>query len=202
MKFLDKKFLIIFLLFIIICALIYILKQSNDEDIISTDEFYITSTSNTTEEESINIIVHIHGEILNPGLVYLPIDSRISDAISAAGGITEIADLSKVNLAYKLKDAQKIYIPSIYDEEQEIYIQEDAGANVVIPDSSPPSLLININTAIQPELETLPGIGASTAKKIIDYRLTNGNFKKIEDIMNVPGIGESKFNSIKDQICI
>lgn len=202
MKFLDKKILIIFLLFIIICALIYILKQSNDEDIISTDEFYITSTSNTTEEESINIIVHIHGEILNPGLVYLPIDSRISDAISAAGGITEIADLSKVNLAYKLKDAQKIYIPSIYDEEQEICIQEDAGANVVVPDSSPPSLLININTAIQSELETLPGIGTSTAKKIIDYRLTNGNFKKIEDIMNVPGIGESKFNSIKDQICI
>lgn len=110
--------------------------------------------------------------------------------------------MSKINLAYELSDGQKIYVPSVLDEDEIPYIQNDAGTNVVIPDISSNSSLVNINTATQSELESLPGIGASTASKIINYRKENGKFKQIEDIMNVNGIGESKFNNIKNYICI
>lgn len=136
------------------------------------------------------------------GVVTLFAGSRISDAISACGGTTELADISKVNLAYELKDGQKIYIPSIFDSENITYIQNDAGNNILISDTSNENFLVNINTATQSELESLPGIGSSTAIKIIDYRTKNGLFKNIEDIMNVSGIGQSKFNNIKDYICV
>lgn len=203
MKKFDKKLLItlIFLL-IIICISVYFFTKEDSGEFISTNEFYISSNSTVAIEEVKEIIVHIDGEVVNQGLVTLKEGSRISDAISAAGGTTEFADISKVNLAYELKDAQKVYIPSIYDEEKTIYIQNDAGTNVIVSDTSSNSSLININTASQTELETLPGIGSSTATKIIDYRTKNGSFKKIEDIMNVTGIGEAKFNNIKDYICI
>ena len=138
---------------------------------------------------------------MNPGIISLPTEARISDAIDAAGGTTELADISKINLAYKLNDGQKLKIPSIYDVEEVIYIQNNAGNEVVLSENTK-NAIININSASQSELENLPGIGPSTASKIIDYRSKNGNFKKIEDIMNVSGIGESKFNSIKDYICI
>lgn len=96
-------------------------------------------------------------------------------------------------------DGQKIYIPSIYDDTNFSYVDSTAGENVIGSDNS---TLININTATQSELEAIPGVGASTAQKIIDFRNKNGRFKKIEDIMNISGIGEAKFNNIKDYICV
>ena len=96
-------------------------------------------------------------------------------------------------------DGQKIYIPSIYDDINFSYVDSTAGENVIGADNS---TLININTATQSELEAIPGVGASTAQKIIDFRNKNGRFKKIEDIMNISGIGEAKFNNIKDYICV
>lgn len=203
MKKIDKNLIIMLaVLLAIICISIYFLTKGENEEIISTEEFYISTNSTTIVEEAKEIIVHIDGEVINKGLVTLKEGSRISDAISAAGGTTPIADVSKINLAYELKDAQKVYIPSIYDLEETIYIQNDAGSNVIVSDNPTSSTLININTASKSELETLPGIGSSTATKIIDYRTKNGNFKKIEDIKNVSGIGEAKFNNIKDNICI
>ena len=99
-------------------------------------------------------------------------------------------------------DGQKIYIPSIYDKDDISYIYNDAGQNILVSDGSSSTLVININSATQTDLETLPGIGSSTASKIIDYRTKNGKFKKIEDLMNISGIGEAKFNNIKDYISI
>jgi len=203
MNFFDKKSLIIIIfLLIIACISIYFFTKEDTNDYLSTNELYITQ--NTVENNTIveEIIIHIDGEVLNPGLVYLPVGSRIADAISAAGGTTELANIEKVNLAYELKDGQKIYIPSIYDIEEISYIQNDAGDNIIVNDTSSNSSLINLNTATQAELETLPGIGSATASKIIDYRSKNGGFKQIEDIMNVNGIGEAKFNNIKEYICI
>lgn len=204
MKIYDKKLIIpiIFILITVLISLYFFTKEENSE-FISTNNLYISDDNKDTIIESQEIIVHIDGEVVNPGLVYLPTEARIADAITSAGGTTELANISKVNLAYTLQDGQKIYIPSIYDDDEIQYIQNDAGNNVIDNSySSQNSTSININSASQAELETLPGIGASTATKIIDYRNKNGKFKKIEDIMNVSGIGEAKFNNIKDYICI
>lgn len=117
------------------------------------------------------------------------------------GGLTSDADITNVNLAYKVDDGQKIYIPNkaessdikniVTKENGEGIVQEVRILNKV-----------NINTATQTELETLSGIGPSTALKIITYRSQNGKFKTIEDIKNVPGIGESKFKQIENEITI
>ena len=157
MKFLDKKFtIILIILFIIICIAIYFFTKDEAFEFISTDELYVSSVTNETVQDTQQIIIHIDGEVANPGLVYLPTEARIADAITKAGGTTELANLSKINLAYEVKDGQKIYIPSIYDEEEIVYIQNSAGENIIAEDLSNDSKLININTATQSELETLP----------------------------------------------
>lgn len=159
---------------------------------------------NNIKEEEIEekkIIIHIAGEVENEGIIEVDKNARIADVIEAAGGTTEEVDLSKVNLAYAVRDGQKIYIPNINDKQQEEYITEEAGRDV-ITESQEITDKVNINTAKQTELETLTGIGPSTALKIINYRQENGEFKTIEDIKNVPGIGESKFENIKDSICV
>ena len=203
MKNFDKKLLIIFIsILIIICVSIYFFTKDEDTNILLSNELYTVDNTDNTNEDLETIMVHIDGEVVTPGIISLKAGSRIADAIQACGGTTDISDISKINLAYELKDGQKVYIPSIYDVEDVEYIQNDAGNNVIIPDSSSSSALVNINSATQAELETLPGIGPSTAAKIIDYRNKNGDFKNIEDIMDVSGIGESKFNNIKDYICI
>lgn len=202
MKNFDKKLLIIFIfLFIIICISIYFFTKDDQVETVFQNEFYISPNSTENQNTTAEIIVHIDGEVVKPGIVCLPTEARITDAISAAGGLTELADTSKINLAYSLQDGQKVYIPSINDTQVETYIQNDAGDNVIVQDSSSSSL-ININSATQSELDSLPGIGPSTASKIIDYRNKNGDFKNIEDLMNVSGIGEAKFNNIRDYICI
>ena len=202
MEYFNKKNLIIIItsliLIIIICVYFFTQKNSNS-NLILNDLFVEDSSVDTQENEQITI--HIAGEINNPGVFYLSPNSRIIDAINAAGGSTDIANLDKINLAYKLQDGQKIYIPSIYDEEISNYITNNSGDNV-LDSSSNINTTININTATQSELETLPGIGEATAQKIIDYRNRNGKFHKVEDIMNVSGIGESKFNNIKDKISV
>ena len=160
------------------------------------------------------IVVHVVGEVNSPGVVTLNEGARIIDAINAAGGKTEEADLSKVNLAYIIEDGVQIYIPSISEtskigennEEEIKYIREDAGEGIILASASEEidtkQVKVNINTANLEKLQTLPGIGESTAKKIIEYREQNGKFSKIEDIKNVSGIGESKYNTLKDNITV
>ena len=134
--------------------------------------------------------------------------SRIEDAIEAAGGLTENADISKVNLAYVLEDGIKIKIPSSSEEDigdGDVLI-DGSGENVVEEDDSQSTNQngkgININKADETELQTLPGIGASLASRIVEYRKQNGKFANIEDIKNVSGIGDSKFSNIKDLITV
>lgn len=185
--------------------------------VIGTIGLYIYNTSANSEEyayyeEEINIVdgedteenvvpakimVHITGQVKDQGVVLLDEGSRIVDAIEAAGGETDDADLAKLNLAYVLNDGEKIYVPSKSEQNQEIeYVTTASGGDSMSSNSS----IININTAGQNELMELPGIGESIANKIIAYREENGKFKTIEDIKNVPGIGDSKFANIKDMI--
>lgn len=161
----------------------------------------------STEEEIGQIIVHITGAVKQPGIVKLEEGSRMEDAIEKAGGLTEDADISNVNLAYVLEDGIKIKIPSNLDiegEEEEI-ITDDIGENIAQDTDTTTSTSekqININKATETELETLPGIGAELASRIVEYRNQNGKFSSSEDIKNVSGIGDSKFEKLKDLICV
>ena len=142
----------------------------------------------TNQEQNIEIkkeiVVHITGCVENEGIVILEEGARIIDAINKAGGATLDADMSRVNLAYKLKDGQKVLIPSNIDDDM-INIVTEKGEGV-IEESSSKVKKININTALQTELETLSGIGPSMALKIIEYRNNHGDFSSIDEIKNIP----------------
>ena len=155
-----------------------------------------------TEDEEELVIVHVTGEVKKPGVVRVKEGSRVEDIVKAAGGLTENADISNINLAYVVEDGTKIRIPSTDDEKQEEYITQSIGEGIIMQEESNNSRgsIVNINTANETELEELPGIGASIAGRIIEYRNKNGKFKSIEDIKNVTGIGDSKFEKIKESI--
>lgn len=206
----NKKLIIIIAIIVIIISvsgIIYFVNNSNKEFESFEDSILNESDvkNEIIEEVKQKIVVHISGQVNNLGIVILDEGARIVDAIEAAGGITNKADLSKVNLAFILEDAQKIYIPSIDDKEEE-YISSNSGNNVIVSNEKSNKkegkLMININTANQDELEKLPGIGNAIANRIVDYRKDNGKFNSIEDIKNVSGIGDNKFNNIKQFICI
>jgi len=144
------------------------------------------------------IVVQISGAVPRPGVYALAQGSRVQDAISAAGGFLAEAEKTGINLARALEDGEQLDIPYV------------AGASPVILDVPPPAAteapssaeLININFASQAELESLPGIGPTTAQKIIQYREQNGPFLTIEDIINVSGIGPGTYERIKDLITV
>lgn len=157
------------------------------------------------EKENKTIMVDISGEIITPGVVKLPEGSRIIDAITAAGGKTEDADLSKVNLAYILDDGVQLYIPRYNEKLEKEIVQTEPGVGIIqegINTTSKKDSKVNINIANKEKLATLPGIGEGTAEKIIEYRSKTGKFKTIDEIKKIPGIGESRFKSLKDKITI
>lgn len=197
----NKNQIIIAFIAIIICIVIVIYILSlNQQNFNNYEDLEITETEEIVEEpeEKEKIKVHIAGSVVSEGIVELEEGARVADAIDQAGGTTADANMNQVNLAYKVQDGQKIYIPNINEEEYEITEDMEGIQNIYETNSD----IININTATQTELELLPGIGPSTASKIIKYREENGEFKTIDDIKNVSGIGDAKFESIKDQITV
>ncbi len=142
------------------------------------------------------IVVYISGAVPRPGVYALPKGARVQDAISAAGGFLADADKTGINLARQLDDGEQLDIP--FGEGASLVIPTP-GAEEVEPGEAD---LVNINTASQAELETLPGIGPTTAQKIIEYREENGPFQSTEDIMNVSGIGPGTYERIKDLITV
>ncbi len=173
------------------------------------------------KEETIDSIedykVDIKGQIALPGIYSLKKDSRVIDVIEKAGGLTENADTSVINLSKKIQDEMVIIIYSreevaTFKETKEIEKQVQTNClqkeentlrnDACITTSSQLNGKISINTATLDELMTLKGIGESKAQDIIAYRQTNGPFQTIEEIMNVPGIGESRFAAIKEDITV
>ena len=188
-KFILKyKIQIVFICIFIISGIsIYI--QDNERKA----SFSVNSSNISKNDDRIG--VYISGEVKNTGVYYLKKDSRITDLINICGGLTEEADVSKINPAQKLNDSDKIIIPKKEENLNTESIEDNNESDINVQEK------ININTATKDELTSLNGIGESTANKIINYRNKN-KFKEIEDIMNVPGIGEAKFNNIKDYICV
>lgn len=211
----NNKIIIIVLVFIIIAFIcIYFFTRNNmNDEYNEIDDYEVIE--NITEEEPVDtqeILVHVTGAVKREGIVRLKEGARIADAIEAAGGVTEKTNIGQVNLAYEVEDGQKIYIPSIDDKKEEgvekiiekEYVTSEPGDEVVLEEESNNNEndKININTADLIELQEIPGVGEATAQKIISYREENGKFKNIEDIKNVKGIGDSKYEDMKENICI
>lgn len=203
----KKQWIILIFIIVIIIGVVGYYLYTNFQQIsyenLEDDEFEEEIIENEIVKEEVEkIVVHIAGAVRKEGIVELNDGARIVDAINKAGGLNENADLSKVNLAFIISDGQKIYIPFIGEEAE---ISTESGENVIQGnnnDGGSNNSLVNINTANLSQLIELPGIGNSTAQKILDYRNENGKFKSIEDIKNVSGIGDSKFNNIKNFITV
>ena len=193
----KKSLLILFCiaLFASVSTFYYLYTQEDTTPIITDN----TQTQTQDKQEDTTITVYVSGEVNSPGLVELPSDSRIADAIKSCGDFTPLADKTKINLAQKLTDGMQIQVSSKTPVNNSNEQVNDTNSN--IPNNNSSSNLININTATKEDLDTLPGIGPATAQKIIDYRQEHGNFSSIEDIKNVKGIGEAKFSKMQDKIC-
>jgi len=193
----NNKFIIILILILSACGYVflYIKEEKNKNILIETDISDVKYIKENIEEKS-KIYIDIAGEVINPGVYVLDEGSRVNDLLIMAGGVTEEANLDNINLVYILTDGTKITIPSKKDNEKSSILQSS-----LIKNSSNINV-ININSADVDEFMTLSGIGQSIAEDIIEYRKKNGNFKKKEDIKNVSGIGESKYNKIKDKITV
>ena len=216
-----KKQIIISILVIIILSIFgYFIYINLDKS--SPKEEIIISKKEPTKEEKIEeekkYKVDIKGQINDPGIFEVPTSSRIIDVIHLAGGLTVNADTSVINLSKKVIDEMVIIIYS-KDEvkdfkktkelEQQVQIQciqkdENSLKNdaCISTNTNQSTNKVSINNATKEELMTLPGIGESKAKDIIDYRNTNGPFKKIDDLKNIPGIGENVYNNLKENITL
>jgi competence protein ComEA len=148
----------------------------------------------------IPIVVYVTGAVQRPGVFSLPRESRMVDAIKIAGGFAEGADLNQVNLAQLLVDEQRIIVPGLANfATPELTI----GGNGLLVTSTPPGgTPVNINIASQELLEKLPGIGPTTAAAIVQYRLDNGPFLTIEDLLKIPGIGPTTLEELRGLITV
>lgn len=210
-KFLKKDNLPYIIIVVLLLIIGYQYKDSHSEDedakeflkintagIVDNDKKSLESSSSElaiekAPEEKEEIMVHISSAVNKPGILRLDSNKRVVDALDLAGGARDDADLDRVNLAARLHDEEKIYIPKVGE------VQNNISSLASSPSSSDTSSKININSADLSELTKIPGVGEKTAQKIIDYR-ANKTFSSIEDIKNIPGIGDKKFESMKDYI--
>ena len=176
---------------------------SSNEGSIVPDSDYMGDTGNGS------ICVHVCGAVKDPGVYELGVDSRIADAVRAAGGFTDKASKNYLNLAAVVTDGQKITVPTKAetrnggtDGNNSLTGNAADNGQGDSPGSAPGNkgTAVNINTAGIEELMTIPGVGESKAESIIEYRQKNGNFKCKEDIMNITGIKEGVFSKISDYI--
>ncbi|MDY6872353.1 MAG: helix-hairpin-helix domain-containing protein [Chloroflexota bacterium] len=146
------------------------------------------------------VLVQVAGAVHEPGVYALPVDSRLSDLISLAGGLTQAADVDRINQAAILRDGAYFYIP-VNDEPIPETASNAPGASG-IDDSEIYSYPLDLNQASQDELESLPGIGPSKATDILSYREEHGDFGSVDELVNVSGIGEATVDSLRDYLIV
>lgn len=202
-----EQIVILVLVFIILFGLFFkfvVLNKVNAKkvelEIINNNSQLELFEENQSENQEIIedaiIMIHISGQVHYPGLIELKPGDRVKDAVEYAGGLKKDADIDKINLAKKVTDEDKIYIPKVGEDTENIIDISIENSHVGNKDNTGK---IDINNCTKEALMSLPGIGEITAEKIITYRKDN-KFNIIEDIKNVSGIGDKKFDAIKDLI--
>ena len=202
----DKKILITIIsaIFILVTSLLYYLNVDEKETL---EEISLVTTTNDKTEKLEAIFVDVKGSVKNPGVYKFNENDRVQDAIKKAGGLTKSANTNNINLSQKLVNEMVVYVYSNNEIESGNKILDCntiCETNIIEVNNCINDIdtnnLININKATLEELQTLSGVGESKAKNIIEYREQNGEFKNIEEIKNVSGIGDALYDSIKDKI--
>ncbi len=208
----NKKKIIVFILILLICPIVLIIKDKLE----SKEDIYVLTEKEKSLDESMEeqeikkeennitnkeITVYVSGAVNKPGIVTLNEGDRLATAVEKVGGTTQKADLNGINMAIKLKDEMHYIIPRIGDEVKDSASEVISDGNFNQDEPSKTSQ-ININTATIEELDKLPGVGEATANKIVNHRSESGEFKSIEEIKNVNGIGDKKFEEMKNLICV
>ncbi len=183
-----------------------------DKPSAASSESSSAESSQPSDEASGSLYVDVGGEVKDPGVYELPAGARVFDGIEKAGGLTGKADTSLINQAERVKDGQKIFVPrkgkagqsgsGASSAQTSISSGTSSGAGSSASSAGSAGGKININTADSAALQQISGVGPVTAQKIIEYREQNGGFQKIEDLMNVSGIGEKTFAKLKSSITI
>lgn len=179
------SFIILGILFSLICFCTGCGEKELETNRMTTETLEQGFDTKENEDETFLVTFYICGQVENPGVYSLPDGSRVEDAIHAAGGVLEEADMSQVNLARRVKEEEQIVIYA--KGEQETLPADDK---------------IHLNYATKEQLMTLTGIGESRAMEIIAYREEHGGFQSKEELMNISGIKEGTYNKIKDEIVL
>jgi competence protein ComEA len=143
------------------------------------------------------VVVHVAGAVRDPGVYRLPGDARVDDAVARAGGATRRADLGGLNLAAKLEDGRQVLVP-------ERPRRGGGGGDAAVAPAAEPAegQPLNLNTATLEQLDTLSGIGPATAQKILDFREEKGGFSSVEELGEIPGIGEKRLASLREEVTL
>ncbi|HFU3843820.1 TPA: helix-hairpin-helix domain-containing protein [Streptococcus suis] len=158
----------------------------------------VEETSTEESEEASQLVVDVKGAVAKPGLYTLEEESRVNDAVKAAGGLTSQADPKSINLAQKLSDEAVVYVAS---KDENISVVASTTASSAMSQEGNESK-VNLNTATEADLQTISGIGAKRATDIIAYREANGGFKSVDDLNNVSGIGDKTMESIRPYVTV
>jgi competence protein ComEA len=191
----NKLLFIVMLAILIVTGSFYSFWQKGSISESTSSNEAIAKNSSVSDEKNSEIFVYISGAVHKPGVFKAPSNARVFDIVAMAGGLTAEADVAKINLAQSVKDGMHIHVvdkPLVSNE------------NTIAAGTGKPKLgnKVNINSANKSELDTLPGVGPGLADRILEYRQTNGGFREIDELRNVPGIGANKFEKIKEKISI
>ncbi len=176
--------------------------EASTSDVRGSGDASPDDESSAKSSSAAEVYVDVDGAVVRPGVYRLKDGARVSQAIDAAGGLTAEADVAGLNRASKVTDGQKIYVPTVGEQQAAAAVGGAESGAATTPGAGSSSELVNINTASAAELQTLSGIGPSMAQSIIDERTKNGAFASVDDLMRVSGIGEKKLAKIKDCICV
>lgn len=192
-----KSLLILLLIIAAVAGGTYYGCYTQDKEVIQLDA---AADNKEVQQDRPEVTVYVTGAVNKPGVVTVQDGARTIDAVNACGGLLPTADSGQVNMAQVLKDGQQVRIP---EKKGEPVAENKSGAKAGgAKNTAGTAGPVNINTASAEELDTLPGIGPAMAQRIIEFRETEGSFAAPEDIKKVRGIGEAKFQKLKDKICI